>query len=157
MWLVPNSTEVELLFGVTCNFFITMASGCTSEDLFDAIIMADDRFHDEGFQEGFDKGTRQGLIEGRNHGATHGARLSAELSFYYGFAFTWKCIFQDSPEPRTRKKLKALENLLALIQSFPHDDPQYGNLQEDVGKVCSLVNVPSDFRDYVSKGEEMSF
>ncbi|KAL4642028.1 oral cancer-overexpressed protein 1 isoform X1 [Arapaima gigas] len=141
-----------------------MASGCKSEDLFDSIVMADDRYRCEGFQEGFEEGTRQGLIEGRNHGATHGARLSAELSFYYGFAFTWKCIFQNNPETKTRKKLKALEALLALIQSFPHDDPQYGNLQEDVTKVrakfrqvCSLLNVPSDFREYISKGSEMSF
>uniref|UniRef100_A0A3P9AI56 Essential protein Yae1 N-terminal domain-containing protein n=1 Tax=Esox lucius TaxID=8010 RepID=A0A3P9AI56_ESOLU len=164
-----------------------------SDDLFDCIVMADDRFHVEGYREGFNEGTRQGMIDGRKHGASHGAKLSMEVSFYYGFGITWKCLLQNNVDAKARldlheatlikrvdhflmnfmlirkvnhlsnaffrKRLKALESLLGLIQKFPHKDPQFENLQEDMEKVrakfrqvCSLLNVPTDFSDYVKSG-----
>uniref|UniRef100_A0AAY5KRW4 Essential protein Yae1 N-terminal domain-containing protein n=1 Tax=Esox lucius TaxID=8010 RepID=A0AAY5KRW4_ESOLU len=123
-----------------------------SDDLFDCIVMADDRFHVEGYREGFNEGTRQGMIDGRKHGASHGAKLSMEVSFYYGFGITWKCLLQNNA---TLIK----QSLLGLIQKFPHKDPQFENLQEDMEKVrakfrqvCSLLNVPTDFSDYVKSG-----
>ncbi|XP_064779130.1 protein LTO1 homolog isoform X1 [Oncorhynchus masou masou] len=130
-----------------------------SEDLFDCILMADDRFRVEGYREGFGEGTRQGMIDGRKHGASHGAKLSMEVSFYYGFGITWKCLLQNNTDVKARKRLKVLESLLGLIQKFPHEEPQYEHLQEDMEKVrakfrqvCSLLNVPTDFSDYVKSG-----
>ncbi|KAJ8416199.1 hypothetical protein AAFF_G00382210 [Aldrovandia affinis] len=141
-----------------------MTSVAGSEDLFDCILMADNRFHCEAYQEGFRDGTHHGLHEGKNHGATHGAKLSAELSFYYGFAFTWKCLLQNNTDAKSRKRLKILESLTKFIQGFPQNDPQYGKLQEDVEKVramfrqiCSMLNVSADFREYVSVAAGMSF
>ncbi|XP_048886075.1 protein LTO1 homolog [Brienomyrus brachyistius] len=141
-----------------------MALNSKSEDMFDVILLADDRFHIEGYREGYEEGTRQGLTEGRNHGGSHGAKLSLEVSFYYGFALTWKCLLQNSTEVKTQKKLKTLETLLALLQSFPYDDAQYENLQEDITKtrakfrqVCSLLNVLTDFREFVGTAGGLSF
>ncbi|XP_036442447.1 protein LTO1 homolog isoform X2 [Colossoma macropomum] len=141
-----------------------MALRPPSDDLFDSILMADDRFHVEGYREGFEEGTRQGTIEGRNHGRLHGAKLSAEVSFYHGFAVTWKCLLQNSEDVKARKRLKAVESLAGLIQMFPYEDPQYENLQEDMERVrakfrqvCSLLNVAADFREYVSGSAGMSF
>uniref|UniRef100_A0A671WVT9 Essential protein Yae1 N-terminal domain-containing protein n=1 Tax=Sparus aurata TaxID=8175 RepID=A0A671WVT9_SPAAU len=57
-----------------------MAGGSGSEDLFDSIVMADERFRGEGYREGFDRGVRRGLQDGRRHGASHGAKLSTEVS-----------------------------------------------------------------------------
>ena len=34
-----------------------------------------------------------------------------------------------------RKRLKALEVLLSLLEKFPSDNPQYENLQEDMEKL----------------------
>ncbi|XP_072516545.1 protein LTO1 homolog [Salminus brasiliensis] len=141
-----------------------MARLSSSDDLFDSILMADDRFHIEGYREGFEEGTRQGMIEGRNHGMLHGAKLSAEVSFYHGFAITWKCLLQNSEDVKARKRLKAVESLAGLIQKFPYEDPQYENLQEDMERVrakfrqaCSLLNVAADFREYLSGSSGMSF
>ncbi|KAI4882753.1 hypothetical protein NFI96_030582 [Prochilodus magdalenae] len=141
-----------------------MALRPPSEDLFDSILMADDRFHGTGYHEGFEEGTRQGTIEGRNHGRLHGAKLSAEVSFYHGFALMWKCLLQNSEDVKARKRLKAVESLAGLIEKFPYEDPQYKNLQEDMERVrakfrqvCSLLNVAADFREYVSGSAGMSF
>ncbi|XP_030622419.1 protein LTO1 homolog [Chanos chanos] len=141
-----------------------MASVSESDDLFDCILMADDRFHVEGYREGYEEGTREGLLEGRNHGMVHGARLSAELSFYHGFAVTWKYLLQTNVDAKSKKRLKAVESLIGLISKFPFEDSQYENLQEDTERVrakfrqvCSLLNVTADFRDYVSGSATMSF
>ncbi|XP_053369425.1 protein LTO1 homolog [Clarias gariepinus] len=135
-----------------------------TEDLFDSIIMADDRFHVDGYSKGFEEGTQQGLLEGRNHGMLHGAKFSAEVSFYHGFALTWKCLLQNSEDVKARKRLKAVEALDAMIRKFPYEDPEYENLQEHMERVrakfrqvCSLLNVAADFREYVSGSEGMSF
>ncbi|TRY53768.1 hypothetical protein DNTS_020242 [Danionella cerebrum] len=141
-----------------------MAHLSENDDIFDSIIMADDRFHVEGYREGFEEGVRQGSIEGRNHGRLHGAKLGAEVSFYNGFALTWKCLLQNSTDVKARKRLKAVESLIGVIQNFPYEDPQYENLQEDMERVrakfrqvCSLLNVPTDFKEYVSGTSGMSF
>ncbi|XP_051553455.1 protein LTO1 homolog [Myxocyprinus asiaticus] len=141
-----------------------MAFLSNSDDLFDSIVMADNRFHVEGYQEGFEVGTRQGAIEGRNHGRLHGAKLSAEVSFYYGFAVAWKCLLQNNSDIKARKRLKAVESLVGAIQKFPYEDPKYEKLQEDMERVrakfrqvCSLLNVPTDFREYLSGSTAMSF
>uniref|UniRef100_A0A671QE51 LTO1 maturation factor of ABCE1 n=1 Tax=Sinocyclocheilus anshuiensis TaxID=1608454 RepID=A0A671QE51_9TELE len=132
-----------------------MAFVSSSDDLFDSIIMADDRFHDEGYQEGFVEGTRQGTIRGF---------FFFQVSFYYGFALAFKYLLQNSSDVQARKRLKAMESLIGLIQNFPYEDPQYEKLQEDMERarakfrqVCSLLNVATDFKEYVSGSMGMSF
>lgn len=141
-----------------------MAGGSGNEDLFDSIVMADERFRGVGYREGFEKGTRRGLQDGRRHGASHGAMLSTEISFYYGFAVTWTCLIRHNTDVKSRKRMKALESLLGLIQNPTHDDPQSERLQEDVGKlrakfrqVCSMLSVPTDFKDYFKTSEGTHF
>lgn len=141
-----------------------MAGRRGAEDLFDSILFADERFRGEGYKEGFEKGTHRGLQNGRRHGASHGAKLSSEISFYYGFGVGWKCLLEQNADDRSRKRLKALEALLNMIQKSPLDDPQSAKFQEDIEKlrakfrqVCSLLNVPTDFKDYMKMAEGTSF
>ncbi|XP_054594430.2 protein LTO1 homolog isoform X1 [Nothobranchius furzeri] len=139
-------------------------SGGADEDLFDNILLADERFRGEGFRDGFERGTRRGLQDGRRHGTSHGARLSSEISFYHGFAITWKCLLHHNTDERSRKRVKALESLLAVIQTVPLADPQSVELQDGTEKlrskfrqVCSLLNVPMDFKEHFRSAEDMSF
>ncbi|MGH0128691.1 UNVERIFIED_CONTAM: hypothetical protein FKN15_043734 [Acipenser sinensis] len=57
-----------------------MTSVSGSDDLFDTILLADNRFRGEGYQEGYEEGSRVGIIEGRSHGALHGAKVAGEAS-----------------------------------------------------------------------------
>ncbi|XP_027625211.1 protein LTO1 homolog isoform X2 [Tupaia chinensis] len=66
-----------------------------SQDMFDAIVMADDRFHGEGYQEGYEEGSSLGIIEGRQYGTLHGAKIGSEIGCYRGFAFAWKCLLHN--------------------------------------------------------------
>nr|XP_054367770.1 protein LTO1 homolog isoform X1 [Mirounga angustirostris] len=50
-----------------------------SQDMFDAVVMADERFHGEGYQEGYEAGNSLGIIEGRQYGTLHGAKIGSEM------------------------------------------------------------------------------
>ncbi|KAM5224973.1 protein LTO1 homolog isoform 3-T3 [Hipposideros larvatus] len=72
------------------------------QDLFDAIVMADDRFHGEGYQEGYEEGSSLGIIEGRQHGTLHGAKIGSEIGCYQGFAFAWRCLLHSRATEKDR-------------------------------------------------------
>uniref|UniRef100_A0A672LWD9 Uncharacterized protein n=1 Tax=Sinocyclocheilus grahami TaxID=75366 RepID=A0A672LWD9_SINGR len=64
----------------------------------------------------------------------------------------------------SRKRLKAMESLIGLIQNFPYEDPKYEKLQENMERlrakfrqVCSLLNVATDFKEYIRGSTGMSF
>ncbi|KAM9191533.1 protein LTO1 homolog isoform 2-T10 [Mergus octosetaceus] len=122
-------------------------------DMFEEIVMAEHRFHGEGYQEGYAEGRHAGAAEGRRHGARHGARVGAEIGSYLGFALTWQCLLRKCTDEKNSKKRKALDLLIGMIQKFPYEDPTYEKLQEDLEKirgkfkqVCSMLNIQSDFR-----------
>ncbi|XP_012670246.2 protein LTO1 homolog isoform X1 [Clupea harengus] len=137
---------------------------CVEDDLFGTIFMADDRYHIHGYDEGFEEGKRQGWHEGRNHGRIHGGKLSAEVSFYRGFALTWKYLLQMNMDSKARKPLKILEALTGMIQTFPLEDPQNQELEENMKQirakfrqVCSLLHISTDFNGYVNSPGQLSF
>nr|XP_044618175.1 protein LTO1 homolog isoform X3 [Equus asinus] len=74
-----------------------------SQDMFDAIVMADERFHGEGYQEGYEEGSTLGIIEGRQHGTLHGAKIGSEIGCYQGFAFAWRCLLHNCAAEKDRR------------------------------------------------------
>ncbi|NWS39702.1 ORAV1 protein, partial [Probosciger aterrimus] len=130
-----------------------MAVTSVSPDMFEEIVMAEERFHGEGYQEGYAEGSHVGVVEGRRYGSLYGAKVGSEIGCYLGFALTWQCLLQKCTDEKNSKKIRALDSLIRMIQKFPYEDPTYDKLQEDLGKirgkfkqVCSMLNVQSDFR-----------
>ncbi|XP_048341718.1 protein LTO1 homolog [Sphaerodactylus townsendi] len=122
-------------------------------DAFETIVMAEARFHCEGYQEGYVEGMHAGTIEGRLYGIQQGAKISLEVGLYLGFSMMWLRLLQKHSDDKHGKKVKVLESLIEMIQKFPYQDPTYDRLQEDLEKirgrfkqVCSLLHVSSDFR-----------
>ncbi|CAI5763571.1 Yae1_N domain-containing protein [Podarcis lilfordi] len=76
-----------------------MEADAGGSDAFDTIVMAETRFHGEGYQEGYAEGTRVGLLEGRQYGIQQGAKIGLEIGSYLGFAMTWqKLLHKGSDE-----------------------------------------------------------
>ncbi|XP_078005147.1 protein LTO1 homolog isoform X2 [Phascolarctos cinereus] len=73
-----------------------------SPDLFDAIVMAEERYHGEAYQEGYAEGSSLGLTEGRRYGVSQGANVGSEIGCYQGFAFTWKCLLSECTTEKDR-------------------------------------------------------
>ncbi|XP_063190767.1 protein LTO1 homolog isoform X1 [Chroicocephalus ridibundus] len=106
-----------------------------SSDMFDEIVMADERFHGEGYEEGYAEGSHVGVVEGRRYGSLHGAKMGSEIGCYLGFALTWQCLLQKCMDEKNSKKIRALDSLIGMIQKFPYEDPTYDKLQEDLEKI----------------------
>lgn len=130
-----------------------MAAASPGSDMFDEIVMAEDRFHGEGYQEGYAEGSHAGAAEGRRCGALHGAKIGSEIGSYLGFALTWQHLLPKCTDEKNSKKMRALDSLIGMIQKFPYEDPTYEKLQDDLEKirgkfkqVCSMLNIRSDFR-----------
>uniref|UniRef100_UPI00358E7E5F protein LTO1 homolog n=1 Tax=Myxine glutinosa TaxID=7769 RepID=UPI00358E7E5F len=132
----------------------TETSEGKSDDLFDAIVMADERFRSDGFHEGWSLGEVQGLREGKHLGLIEGAKLASEVSYCHGFAATWKALLQlgNTEDPKISRRLKVLDSLLIMICNFPLHDAANPLLQDHLEKirgkfkqVCSLLGIqPSD-------------
>eukprot|EP00072_Mus_musculus_P038446 XP_006508713.1 PREDICTED: oral cancer-overexpressed protein 1 homolog isoform X2 [Mus musculus] len=104
------------------------------QDIFDAVVMADERFHGEGYQEGYEEGSSLGIVEGKRYGMVHGAKIGSEIGCYRGFALAWKCLLHSGAGEKDRK-MKVVEALIALLQDFPYDDPTYEKLHEDLDRI----------------------
>uniref|UniRef100_A0A803XUR3 LTO1 maturation factor of ABCE1 n=1 Tax=Meleagris gallopavo TaxID=9103 RepID=A0A803XUR3_MELGA len=112
-----------------------MAAPSPGSDMFDEIVMADDRFHGEGYQEGYAEGSQAGAAEGRRYGALHGAKIGSEIGSYLGFALTWQHLLPKCTDEKNSKKIRALDSLIGMIQKFPYGDPTYEKLQDDLEKI----------------------
>uniref|UniRef100_A0A8I6ALG8 LTO1 maturation factor of ABCE1 n=1 Tax=Rattus norvegicus TaxID=10116 RepID=A0A8I6ALG8_RAT len=72
------------------------------QDIFDAVVMADERFHGEGYQEGYEEGSSLGIVEGKQYGVLHGAKIGSEIGCYRGFALAWKCLLHSGAGEKER-------------------------------------------------------
>ncbi|XP_040984962.1 protein LTO1 homolog isoform X4 [Aquila chrysaetos chrysaetos] len=127
-WVWPERSRRRAVAGA-------MAAASASSDMFDEIVMAEERFHGEGYQEGYAEGSHLGVVEGRRYGSLHGAKMGSEIGCYLGFALTWQCLLQKCTDEKNSKKRRALDSLIGMIQKFPYEDPTYDKLQEDLEKI----------------------
>ncbi|XP_075829048.1 protein LTO1 homolog isoform X1 [Microtus pennsylvanicus] len=79
------------------------AAMAVEQDMFDAVVMADERFHGEGYQEGYEEGSSLGIVEGRQYGTLQGAKIGSEIGCYRGFALAWKCLLHSGACEKDRR------------------------------------------------------
>ncbi|XP_053576542.1 protein LTO1 homolog isoform X2 [Bombina bombina] len=123
----------------------------SAEDLFEGIVMCEERFRGEGYLDGFAEGNHVGESEGKQYGTIYGSRVGSELGCFLGFATTWRQLLTHSSEEKHSKKIKALDSLIRMIEDFSCDDPTNDKLQESmtriygkVKQVCSMLNIQPD-------------
>uniref|UniRef100_A0A673FSH3 Oral cancer-overexpressed protein 1-like n=1 Tax=Sinocyclocheilus rhinocerous TaxID=307959 RepID=A0A673FSH3_9TELE len=158
-----------------------MAFVSSSDDLFDSVIMADDRLNQRVIYT-HKLLSLDGVLTPSQCSVTVTVHVSVfrlhTFSLVLGFMMkgirkglrreldrepSRVEITDGYTEPNSvhRKRLKAMESLIGLIQNFPYEDPQYEKLQEDMERacakfrqVCSLLNLATE---YVSGSTGMSF
>ncbi|XP_038071516.1 protein LTO1 homolog [Patiria miniata] len=134
------------------------------EDIFDSIVMAEERFHEEGFSEGFAAGKIAGDQEGFKMGQVKGRQIGSEYGFYLGFVATWLQLVKEDPGLAKKNVVKTLDALNAMLASFKVNDINNESYWDDLKKirdkfkqVASLLGVKLDFTDEKTQQPPMSF
>ncbi|XP_071496699.1 protein LTO1 homolog [Diadema antillarum] len=126
-----------------------------NEDIFEGVVMADERCHERGYEEGFKKGKELGQAQGFEMGKAKGQQVGDEIGFYLGFAVTWKAFMEHrvDEDPSAKRCLKALEGLVAAMDKLPTDEPNSVKYWDTVQKirskfkqVGSLLNITVNYR-----------
>ncbi|XP_030372274.1 protein LTO1 homolog [Scaptodrosophila lebanonensis] len=88
-------------------------------DLFDDIVLTEEKHARLGFEEGLKDGLEQGNEEGYKLGYAQGVELGNEIGTIYGQ------VLAQLQVPHTSKVQRTLEQLRALIDQFPRtNDPE---------------------------------
>ncbi|XP_063970044.1 protein LTO1 homolog [Lytechinus pictus] len=114
-------------------------SMCDDSDIFDNVVMAENRCQAAGFEEGFQKGEELGREQGLTMGIEKGRQIGDELGFYFGFIVTWRAVLKNKPEDdkNVTRPLKIIESLISIIQELPKEEPNSVKYWDIVQKIRS--------------------
>ncbi|XP_065338074.1 protein LTO1 homolog [Cloeon dipterum] len=111
-------------------------------EIFDSIVMLEQKVASDGYREGYEKGQQDGTEEGYRLGHQHGMILGTELGFYRGIA---TAMVKTSTES---KGVDAMKNVIDLLDNFPVVVTKDMDINEEVNKVrsayrkaCSLLKI----------------
>ncbi|KAF4517562.1 hypothetical protein B566_EDAN005126 [Ephemera danica] len=117
-------------------------------DMFDSIVMLEQKVAADGFREGFEKGQQEGTEEGYRLGHRHGLSIGSELGFYRGAATTWLEVATKFEGQVSDKAVAALNKVIELLDKFPTTITQDMDINEEIDKVkaayrkaCSLLKI----------------
>lgn len=126
-------------------------------DVFDEIVLCEDRKNTEGYEKGVADGKREGNTDGYHLGYHRGAELGAELGYYYG---TLQAHSKSEQNTVTDRQQKSIESVLKLIENFPRtNDEQVDifNLADNIRalyrKTCAILKISGKYPD----SDQLSF
>ncbi|XP_022079139.1 oral cancer-overexpressed protein 1 homolog [Acanthaster planci] len=141
-----------------------MAEFTPNEDIFDDVVMAEERFQEEGYREGFAAGKRAGEQEGFKMGQIKGREIGSEYGFYLGFVAMWLWLVKEDAGLARAKTVKALETLHAMLASFKVEDvtsesywDDFRQIRDKFKQVVSLLGIKLDFTEERSQKPPISF
>ncbi|KAL5198517.1 hypothetical protein ABZP36_002029 [Zizania latifolia] len=104
-------------------------------DFLEPSVLLDETHYQEGFKNGYNDGLVSGKEEGRQVGLKNGFQVGEELGFYQGCVDVWMsviCIDHNAFSARIRKNI---EQLAALVRSYPLYDPEDEQIQDIMEKI----------------------
>lgn len=114
-------------------------------DVFDNILLSEEKIVQRAFQEGFDAGKKNGELDGYHAGYHRGAELGAEIGFYKGIVESFS---GNEVHGVNEKVLQILQKLNSLLESFPkynnHDcdiQSMLDNIRSQYKKLCSIMKL----------------
>lgn len=126
-------------------------------DVFDNLLLAEEKLAEESYQLGLATGTNEGNVEAYHFGYHRGAEIGAELGFYYGVLCAEGEQHQDGINSKAKQLLKELKQ---DIINFP----TFNNLEVDIldkllqirnkyKRLCVLLKITATY----SKPNELTF
>nr|XP_019537632.2 protein LTO1 homolog [Aedes albopictus] len=127
-------------------------------DVFDDLLLVEERLSDESYHRGLEAGAKQGNVDAYHFGYHRGAEIGAELGFYYGVVCAQEGCFVEGGE------LSKSEVLLKELKKEIEEFPTYNDLEVDLlerllklrnkyKKLCVLLKISAKY----TKPNELSF
>lgn len=104
-------------------------------DFLEPSVLLDETHYQEGYKNGYNDGLASGKEEGRQVGLKMGLQVGEELGFYQGCLDVWMSgtrVDQNAFSARIRKNI---EQLAALVGSYPLSDPENEQIQDVMEKI----------------------
>lgn len=113
-------------------------------DVFDDIVLIEEKLTEQGYSEGFKDGQSAGNSEGFHLGYHRGSELGAELGYYYGVT----TYYLQNKVDKSSKVAGILENLKVFLEEFPQTNDENCDIFElatgiraQFRKACSFLKI----------------
>ncbi|KAJ8985703.1 hypothetical protein NQ317_014352 [Molorchus minor] len=119
-------------------------------EVFDDILLSEEKLIAESYQEGLKIGIAKGNPEGYHLGYHRGAELGAEIGFYTGVVESYLEHLKGSNTPE--KVLKSLRDLKEILDAFPKYNAEDVDIIEKANeirakykKICAQLKVDAAY------------
>lgn len=132
-------------------------------DFLESLVLLEEAQYQEGFRDGCNDGLVSGKEEGRDVGLKMGFQVGEELGFYRGCVDILNSVIQIGPSAFSSRVRKNIEQLGALVNSYPLLEPENERVQEIMENmrlkfrvVSANLGVRLDYEGYrSSSGKEV--
>ncbi|CAL5062434.1 unnamed protein product [Urochloa decumbens] len=104
-------------------------------DFLEPSVLLDETHYQEGYKNGYNDGLSSGKEEGRQVGLKMGFQVSEELGFYQGCLDVWASATRIDQNVFSARIRKNIEQLAALVSSYPLSDPENEQVQDVMEKI----------------------
>ncbi|KAL6880172.1 hypothetical protein ACP4OV_011737 [Aristida adscensionis] len=105
------------------------------DDFLEPSVLLDETHYQEGFRSGYTDGLVSGKEDGRNTGLSMGFQVGEELGFYQSCLDVWFSVTRIDHTAFSDRVKRNLEQMAALVSSYPMSDPEDEQVQEIMGKI----------------------
>ncbi|XP_065070866.1 protein LTO1 homolog [Rhopilema esculentum] len=123
-----------------------------ADDIFDDIVLIEQKLHLDGYNEGYFEGQLVGDVEGFKLGVERGKAFGQEVGFYHGFCSTMLMLQdEDCGSQRLVKVLQQMKTKLLKMENKgldPQDQSLFDDLETVRAKfkqVSSLMNATPQY------------
>lgn len=126
--------KVGKLFFILMHFInVRKISEQDINEVFDEILLSEEKLIAESYKEGFKIGAVKGNPEGYHLGYHRGAEIGSEIGYYTGVTESYLNFAKDGNLPE--KIIKSLNNLKTLLDNFP----RYNTEDVDIIEQASII------------------
>ncbi|CAN6196950.1 unnamed protein product [Urochloa humidicola] len=104
-------------------------------DFLEPSVLLEETHYGEGFRIGYAAGFVSGKEEGRKLGLNMGFQVGEELGFYQGCLDVWMAVAHINHSAFSDRMKKNLEQMAALVSSYPIGNPENEQIQEIMGQI----------------------